>query len=264
MLESLGNNFQSKFIFPSLAIGLVFGIENAVLSMVFALMIFSGDLASQLAIGITIFFLGSCIHSALAALGSSQPGMLSGVQDSPAAILALVITAMLAQMQSASPETKLYTALASIMITSLLTGLVCLLLGRFKLGNLVSYIPYPVVGGFLAGTGILLVLGALQVMTGKNVTLFNLGVLFQANTWLHWVVGAGFAVVLFVLVMKFNHYLVLPGTLLAAILIFYLTLTASGMPISQAAQMGWLVSGMPQGESFFRLWNPAGLATVEA
>jgi SulP family sulfate permease len=263
MLQSLRDNFQPKLIFPSLTIGLVFGIQTAMLSVAFALMIFSGDLASQLTIGITVFFLGGCIHAVVAALGSSHVGMLSSIQDSPAAILAVIIATMLAGMPHASSETKLYTALAAIMLTSLLTGLICLLLGRFKLGNLVSYIPYPVIGGFLAGTGMLLVLGALQVMTGKNITLFNLGLLFQADTWLHWVVGASFAIILFVLAMKVNHYLVLPGALIAMVAIFYLILAAGGISVSQAARMGWLVNGMPEGQAFFHFWDPAGFARVD-
>ena len=36
-----------------------------------------------------------------------------------------------------------------------------LLLGVFRLGNLVRFVPFPVVGGFLAGTGWLLVKGGL-------------------------------------------------------------------------------------------------------
>ena len=186
MLQSLRDLFQPKLLFPSLTIGFVFGVETAMLSVAFALMIFSGDLASQLTIGITVFFLGGCIHALVSALGSSHIGMLSSVQDSPTVILAVIITAMLAGMPQASVETKLYTALAAIILTSLLTGLICLLLGRFKLGNLVSYIPYPVIGGFLAGTGWLLVKGSFGVMTDFSLTLPNLPRLLQPDQLLLW------------------------------------------------------------------------------
>jgi SulP family sulfate permease len=43
------------------------------------------------------------------------------------------------------------------MVTTLVTGLFLLLLGRLKLGNLVRYIPYPVTGGFFAGIGYIFV-----------------------------------------------------------------------------------------------------------
>jgi SulP family sulfate permease len=131
------------------------------------------------------------------------------------------------------------------------------------LGNLVSYLPYPVIGGFLAGTGILLVFGAFQVMTGRNVTLLNLAPLFQNGAWWFWLPGVIFAVVLFWLVMKVSHYLVLPGVLVAAMVIFYLILWGTGTSVATAAQTGWLVSGLPKGEALFRWWNPAGFALVE-
>ena len=40
------------------------------------------------------------------------------------------------------------------------------MLGTFRLGNLARFIPYPVVGGFLAGTGWLLIKGGLRVAVG--------------------------------------------------------------------------------------------------
>lgn len=263
MLTSLGDRLQTKIIFPSLAIGLVSGIETTVINLALALVIFSGDLAQQLTVGLTILLLGSCIHSITASLGSSYPGLLSSVQESPAVIMSVIIAAMLAGMSSASPETKFYTALGSLIFTSLVTGLVCLLLGKFKLGSLIGYLPYPVIGGFLAGTGILLVFGGLQVMTGKNITLFSLGLLFQKDSLLSWTAGVGFAIILFFLVLKVNHYLVLPGSLAAAIVIFFLVLATSGTPVSVAAQKGWLVSGMPSKGEMLRFWNPAGFAQVD-
>lgn len=263
MAASLRRTLQPKLILPSLTVGIVFGICNAVILLALALMIFSGDLATFLPIGITIIFMGGCIHALVTALGSSLPGILSSVQDSPSVILAVVIAAMLAAMPQASAETKLYTALAAMMFATLLTGLVFLLLGKFKLGSLVSYIPYPVVGGFLAGTGFLLVLGALSLMTGKSVTLFSLDQLFQGDVRIHWVVGVAFALILFILVKRVRHYLALPGMLLATIAVFYLVLAASGTPLAQASQTGWLVKGIPQGGTLFRFWNPAGFVHVD-
>ncbi|MFM8320593.1 MAG: SulP family inorganic anion transporter [Chloroflexota bacterium] len=263
MASSLRASLQPKLLFPSLSIGLVVGIENAVVSLALALMIFSGDLASRVAIGITILFLGGCIHAVIGALGSSHIGMLSGVQDTPAVIMSVIIAAMLAGMPQAGPDARLYTALAALMLTSLFTGLVCLLLGRFKLGGLVSYIPYPVVGGFLAGTGILLVLGALQVMTGKSISLFTLGLLFERQVILQWLAGASCGILMYVLVLKFNHYLVLPGTLAGVIVVFYLALSGSGYSIADATRAGWLVNGLPQGEAIVRFWDPAGFALVD-
>ncbi len=263
MFANLRRSLQPKIIFPSLTVGLVTGIQNAILVLALAVMIFGGELNSFISIGISVLFAGCLLQSIVVALGSSLPGMMTLVQDSPAVIMALVVSTIAATMPDASPEAKLYTSLAAIMISTVLNGVVCVLLGKFKLGNLVSYLPYPVIGGFLAGTGMLLVLGAFQVMTGKNVTLLNLAPLFQNGAWWFWLPGVIFAVVLFWSVMKVSHYLVLPGVLVAAMVIFYLALWGTGTSIATAAQTGWLVRGLPKGEALFRWWNPAGFALVE-
>jgi len=57
------------------------------------------------------------------------------------------------------------TIIAAFMITTMITGLFLLLLGRLKLGNLVRYIPYPVSGGFFAGIGYIFVEGGITVAT---------------------------------------------------------------------------------------------------
>jgi SulP family sulfate permease len=263
MLENIRRSLQPQILFPSLTVGLVTGIQNAIIVLALSIMVFGSDLSQFLTIGITTMFAGGIIQLIVVALGSSLPGTMTSEQDSPAVIMALVVAGIAASMPNASPEAKLYTCLAAIMITTVLSGVICLLLGKFKLGNLVSYLPYPVIGGFLAGTGILLVFGALQVMTGKNVTLLNLTPLFQNGVWWFWLPGVIFAIVLFWLIMKISHYLVLPGVLAGAVVIFYICLWATGTSVSSAAQAGWLVSGMPQDESLFRWWNPAGFALVE-
>ncbi|HEX2997669.1 MAG TPA: SulP family inorganic anion transporter, partial [Anaerolineales bacterium] len=217
MFANLRRSIQPRIILPSLTIGAVTGIQNAILVLALAVMIFGGELNSFISIGISVLFVGCLIQAVVVALGSSLPGMMTLVQDSPAVIMALVAATIVATMPNASPEAKLYTSLAAIMITTALCGVVCLLLGRFKLGNLVSYLPYPVIGGFLAGTGLLLVFGAFQVMTGRNVTLLNLAPLFQNGAWWFWLPGVAFAVILFWAVMKVSHYLVLPGVLIASV-----------------------------------------------
>ena len=71
-------------------------------------------------------------------------------------------------------ERRFLTVVVAIGMTSLATGAFFLLLSTLRLGNLVRFVPYPVVGGFLAGTGWLLVKGGAGVLTGSSVTLGNL------------------------------------------------------------------------------------------
>ena len=65
-----------------------------------------------------------------------------------------------ASMEGAPAEAKFITVVVVVMLTSVLSGLLFVLIGGFKLSRLVRFIPYPVVGGFVAGTGLLLAEGA--------------------------------------------------------------------------------------------------------
>ena len=58
-----------------------------------------------------------------------------------------------------------------IVSTTLLTGLLLLTLGYFKLGGIVRFLPYPVIGGFLAGSGWLLVQGGIGLMADTPIGL---------------------------------------------------------------------------------------------
>ncbi len=62
----------------------------------------------------------------------------------------LVLLFIKAQHKNALRWTALVTSLATF-------GISLWMLGFFRLGRLVRYVPYPVIGGFLAGTGWLLV-----------------------------------------------------------------------------------------------------------
>lgn len=66
------------------------------------------------------------------------------------AVMAASIYASFGHQYSVGAEA---TNIVAIMLTTLVTGLLLLLLGCLRLGNLERYIPYPVTGGFFAGIG---------------------------------------------------------------------------------------------------------------
>ena len=108
------------------------------------------------------------------------------------------------------------TVVAAIIVTSLLTGLVFLFQGYFKLGALFRFLPYPVVGGFLAGLGWVLTSGGLAAMADISLELGQFPALFQQDTVLRWLPGAVFAVAMLLILKRFSHYLIMPGMILGA------------------------------------------------
>ena len=75
-------------------------------------------------------------------------------------------SAQTASVGTYEPPDVFLTVVAATLVVTVLCGVVFLVLGTFRLGNLVRFVPYPVVGGFLAGTGWLLFKGGIYVASG--------------------------------------------------------------------------------------------------
>ena len=106
---------------------------------------------------------------------TTRSGLLAYPQDSPVSIAALVsgaAAAAIAVGDFADPQRSVFlTTLLFLAISSLLTGVAFWLLGRYNLGNVIRFIPYPVIGGFLAAIGWLLLKISLTTMTGEQFAL---------------------------------------------------------------------------------------------
>ncbi|MEO8293116.1 MAG: hypothetical protein ABI635_08235, partial [Actinomycetota bacterium] len=140
--------------------GAVIGLVEVVLAVSFAALVYGGYLAQFLANGIGLYLVAASLTLAILAWRAGARGVVGSVQDAAAAVLGVVGTnAALAAFGSS--DRAFLTVVAATLVVTLLTSLTFLLLGTFRLGNLARFIPYPVVGGFLAGTGWLLMKGGL-------------------------------------------------------------------------------------------------------
>ncbi|MGB3615473.1 MAG: SulP family inorganic anion transporter, partial [Elainellaceae cyanobacterium] len=256
---SLGEELHPSKLVPSLAAGMLTGIIGVIRAISYAAIIFSGSLSAHLHVGVGIAIFSSAIISAVVALTSSLPGIIATPLAAPTAVIA-VLAAGIAETLSdrADPQEVLITVVAAIALGTILTGLVLWGLGALKWGEAVQVIPYPVVGGFMAGTGWLLVQGALKVMTGKELSLGHLGWFFQLDPCVHWLAGLAVALVLFGVSLRVQHYLVLPVLLLLATAVFFGVISSTGLSVDAAHQQGWLLGPFPKDN----LWHPLTGATL--
>jgi SulP family sulfate permease len=146
---------------PSLVGGLVSGFYVAIFMFAYAFLIFTGELTPFLPNGIGALLFGAIAIGLIMALTSAIPSLIAAPNDNPVAITAILAIAITESMPtSASAEETFTTVMINIALSTLLVGIVFVLIGRFKLANLVRFIPYPVIGGFLAGTGLIIFRGA--------------------------------------------------------------------------------------------------------
>ncbi len=157
--SGLRAEFPSSLTLPALSAGITSGLSLLVAQVAFGTFIFSGALAPYSSQGIGLVLFGNFAACLLIALAGGFRGAIAGL--SPVLVLAMATIA--ASMQGDGPQLFSTTACALI-ISAVATGICCLLVGRFRLANLLRFIPFPVAGGFVAGIGGAVCLAAMSLM----------------------------------------------------------------------------------------------------
>nr|RNJ69998.1 MAG: SulP family inorganic anion transporter [Leptolyngbya sp. IPPAS B-1204] len=248
---------QPHRLMPSLTTGIVTGTVGVLLNISFASLIFSGSLSSYLPVGIGMVLFSSAITRTLVALTSSFPGIIADLDPVPAAILGWSAATIVKRLPASTSDTEiLITIIATIALTSLVTGVFLLSLGLLRVGEWVKRVPHSIVGGFLASTGWLLVQGAFEVMTDDSLSISRLFSLFHSSEWIRWAPGLLFAVHLLVISRRYAHFLVMPINLLGSIGIFYGFLSVINMSVVEASRQGLLLGPF----SMKGAWQPLNLS----
>jgi len=224
----------------SLIAAVVIGSMSVVLAISFAALVYTGPLAVYLGEGIILTFFGAIVMVLVGSVFCSYRGYISGPQDVTAILIGSAAASIAVNI---APNTNaiLPTIIGFVLITTLVTGVIGLLAGILKVGSMVRFTPYPVVAGFLASTGYLLVMGAFAVVFRETVDLYTFPALIAdqpLHLWVPWIVG-GF--VLTVLMRKFDGELVLPLLVCLSVGLFYLTLTLAGIDIAEAKTLGLML-----------------------
>ena len=224
-----------------------------------AALLFQGQLVAHLAVGIGMSLAGAGLLALISAWKNSVE--LSSVGPEPATIPVLAgMTGMIAAQCTAA--SALPTALTGLAIAAGAIGVSWVLLGQYRLGDLVRYIPYPVIGGFLGAVGWLMLSGGLGVVVGKPFSLAMVADLFSPWPSAQLVAGVAVAAVLWWGTQHVRHVLTMPCLILGSCLLVYGWLWWTGVNLAQAHETGWLMPAF--GQSLPALpWDPARLRSVD-
>jgi len=251
---------SSKLIISKLTAAAIFGILNTSFAVSYASLIFSSTAPTYFVVAVALFLIGGCLASIIICSMSSYSGVIAMIQDVPVAISGLIALSLAGILQGANPDVLFANIFTAIALSTLLTGIAFLLLGYFKLGNLVRFIPYPVMGGFLAATGWLLFKGGLQVSTGVGFQVLQVVSFFKQADPGHLICALVFGVGLLMLTRRFpGNGLITPSTIVGSILLFLLVANLLGYDIDYLGDNGWLLGPLPD-EPLWRLaalpdWN---------
>ncbi len=244
----LAEELRPATLVKSLSAGVLIFILEIIVIVSFAALIFSGPLAAALPYGLALLLVGGALLCAVITLFSSYRGSIAVEQDAPGAILALAAASAVAALPvAASAAEQLSTVVVMIVGTTIATALFFLVLGAAKLGGLARFLPYPVMGGFLAGTGWLLAIGGIGVMV---TTPLGPG-LFQQSTLARWLPGVILGAAMVVAVRRSSNPLVLPAVFVGGVGLFYAVAWIADTSVARLSAAGWLLGAFPAGS----LWR---------
>lgn len=233
-------------------------------SLSFAAMIFAGELASSLGLGISMALTSASITVTVVALLSPFRFAIAGPDSRSAAVQSALAASLAAALHTAGLSTV--HVLIGLALSTVVTGAALYACGRMHMGRFIRYVPYPVIGGFLASTGWTLVVGGVRVVTGKSVSLFTLGQLVQPAVLPHLVIGVAFTIGMLVVLGRFKHFLVLPAMLVAGNAMVHIVRVAYGATVEHAQQAGWLLKVAGGGQLWFPLrdvhWSQLAITSL--
>ena len=207
--------------------------------------------AGRAAVG---FVLGTGIVSAVVGLTTRMPVAVAGSQDTAAIVMAAVAASLAA---GTTAEGALPTVFVMVALCALLTGLAFWFLGAKSKTSFVRYLPWPVITGFTAGTGWLLLRGGVEVMHGAAIEFTDLPGLFVWDEAKLILPGLAFAFFLVALLRSRITNVVISALFLLAIGAFHLV----GRSVSSIEQLeadGWLFGPFPTDAS----WKPLSPSDV--
>lgn len=222
--------------------GLLSSVVMLCYALSYAALIFSGKLTPYLDSGILVALVSCIVVAPVIALSSSIRFSIGGPDGNSSAILAGLATGIAADMAASGGTAHhvLPTLLAALALSSVLSGVLLYLLGASKGSALIQFLPFPVIGGYLAGTGYLLLSGAFRVLTGHSMNWSTLGALLQLPL-LAWLPAVVVCAVLLTGARKLKRFtLVVPIGIGAGLLVFFVGLHLSGMTADEARHLGLL------------------------
>jgi sulfate permease, SulP family len=238
-----------------LASGVGIGLVETMVAVAFASLVFGGRIAYYLPDGIALYLGAAAAILAVFAWRAGARGVVGGLQATGAALMATVAATTALR---GSPETGFLSVIAATVLVTVLCAAAFLVLGIRRRGNLLRYIPVPVVGGFIAGAGWLLVQGGLHLAIDEPLFYTRFGDFIEGRAVAMWAPTVAFGVLLLLAVRIVRKPLVLPVALGVGLLGFGLAALAAGASISDLRGKGWLLGPFTRDVA----WKPWSVLAV--
>ena len=259
-VQAAEKEYSPGQLLPSIVAGMLCGIVIIVAGVSQAAFIFTGPLEEFLPAGIGITLFASTVLAVVIALRSSVPGMIGTTQQVPIASLALIASWLATSLIGVASQQEIaVTVVAAMGLASVLTGAAFYVIGYFRLGRLIRFVPFPVIAGFLAGTGWLITKGSIGVIAGNPDVLTDFALLTESHVLLKFSLAIIFIALISFLSQRTHSSLALSMTVIAATILFHLVAFSLQTPFAELREAGWIIDLLDKPG----LWPPFALSDLQ-
>ncbi|KAI0872087.1 sulfate transporter family-domain-containing protein [Hypoxylon argillaceum] len=157
------------------------------------------------------------------------------------------------------PDAVIATTITSFALSSMLTGIVFYLMGRFKLGYIIGFIPRHILIGCIGGVGWFLVATGFEVSARLGEFNYDLETarrLFETDTLPLWLIPLALAILLFGLQRKITSRYFLPAYILSIPFVFYfIVLSFDSLSPENLRKTGWIFEAPEAGQPWWYFWT---------
>jgi len=149
-------------------------------------------------------------------------------------------------------------------LSTLLTGVVFLVLGYMKLGNTVMFFPRHILIGCIGGIGVFLLLTAFELTSGIKLAwnTDTLQLMFRFTYLKVWMTALLIAVGLKLMQTKIRHPLFVPVFYSCLPLVFYAIALSCGYTINELKDLGWLMKLDGEVVPFYTFYSYFDFASI--
>ncbi|EKG19348.1 sulfate transporter [Macrophomina phaseolina MS6] len=171
-------------------------------------------------------------------------------------------------MGQAEPNAIIATVVVSYAFSSIITGVIFLALGLFKLGDLVSFFPRNILNGCIGGVGFFLFVTGIEVSARLDGNLeYNfetLQKLFQADTIALWISPLALAIIYMIIKHYYDHPALMPAFIIVITGVFHIVVAAvSHFNLDKARQAGWVFEKPESGVPFYHFYSLYDFSVVD-
>jgi len=237
--------------------GIICGVVGTILSIGGASLVVASHLSSYFPSLIGIALLSASVLTLTLSLFGPMKTLVATVQPIPSVALGAIVGTTVAHM-SATDGNVFFTAMTAAALGTVAAGVGMVLLGAYRLGEIARFVPYPVITGFLAGTGWLILLGGLGIVLSVPASFGIFTKIPDPTALVRLGFAGGFVLAMVLARRRFDSPLVLPSVIVAAVGVFNAAMLIVGATEADLHAGRWVIA-LPEHNA---LWHGLDIAVL--